>query len=200
MRKTRTLRIITVLLGGVLLSAISVAGSTWVLLLRADGYPTNATVQSVGTQLWRSVHNTSVGVEWVTLSDWGQDLVSEGPGLEEVPLWAAPRIERSSGGIQRVGTLRAGWPLPWIGAWWASNRRDESWPPSPFDEDLGYGLEEAADRFLAQEDDPTYFLDGGALLIDLVVLAVPWWLVLSFAALRGAPVKWGYHGGEESTR
>ena len=97
MRNTRTLRIITVLLGGVLLSAISVAGSTWVLLLRADGYPTNATVQSVGSQLWRSVHNTSVGVEWVTLSDWGQDLVSEGPGLEEVPLWAAPRIERSSG-------------------------------------------------------------------------------------------------------
>ena len=198
MASSKALPLITVLLGGVLLSAISIVGSTWVLLVRADGYPTNARLLSVDSQFWRSVHNSSTGTEWVTLSDWGHDMVNAGPGLEVVPYWAAPRIERNTGGIQRVGTLRAGWPCPWIGAWWASSRRDENWPPAPFDEDLGEGLEDAVDRFLAREDRPTYFLDWGGLLINLLVLAVPWWIVLGLAAWRGAPVKWGYPSDKKS--
>ena len=183
---------LAVFLGGVFLGAITLAGSTWVLLLRADGYPTNATLQSIDQGLWRSVHNTSAGTEWIALSDWGQGLVNEGPGLIEVPEWARPRIKRSPGGIQRVGTLRAGWPLPWVGAWWSSNRRDENWPPAPFDEDLGHGLGDATERFLARQDNPTYFFQWTGFVIDLVVLSLPWWVVLGLAAWRGAPLRWGY--------
>ncbi len=117
----KTTKIIAVFLGGVLLGGITVAGLTWVLLLRADGNPGSATLRSVDSQLWRYLKNTSPGLEWVAITDWGHDMVNPGEGLEPVPAWARPRVQRPESGIQRMGTLRAGWPLPWIGAWWATN-------------------------------------------------------------------------------
>lgn len=83
----------------------------------------------------------------------------------------------------RVGTIRAGWPRPWIGAWWSSNRRDEGWPPLPFDEDLGHGLEGAANRFLSGRDQPNYMVFQEGLVFDLLVLSAPWWVVLTLCAV-----------------
>ena len=178
MQRLSIRQILVVFLGGLFLGAVTLMGSTLVLLTQAEAQPINATVASINRQFWRSVHNRDVGVQWVTLADWGHDMVSEGPGLEPVPTWARPRIARPEAGRLRVGTLIAGWPEPWIGAWWSSNRRDEGWPPLPFDEDLGHGIEDAARRFIERRDDPTYFLQIGALIWDLIALSSPWWLML----------------------
>ena len=187
MQRPRIRTITVVILGGLVLGVITMLGSTLVMLRWASAEPVNATVGSIDRQFWRSVHNRDLGVEWITLSDWGQDMVSDGPGLEPVPEWARPRMVRPEAGRLRVGTLRVGWPKPWIGAWWASNRRDEGWPPLPFDEDLGHGLEDAANRFLSRRDQPNYLLFRDGLVFDLLVLSGPWWLVLTLlAGIRGS--------------
>ena len=182
MQRPRVSTILVVAFGGLVLGVITMLGSTWFLLSRAEGEPVNARVGSIDRQFWRSVENRDIGVQWMTLSDWGHDMVSDGPGLEPIPEWARPRIARPEAGRLRFGTIMAGWPKPWIGAWWASNRRDEGWPPLPFDEDLGQGLEDAARRFLFWRDKPTYFVSSDGLLIDLVALSSPWWILLAFTA------------------
>ena len=128
---------LVIFIGGVLLGGITLAITTWFAISNAKGQPTLASLRSIDRQIWRHLYNHSTGVEWVALSDWGQDLVNEGPAFEPVERWARPRQARPADGNLRSGTIRAGWPLPWCGAWWSSDRRDESWPPYPFDEDLG---------------------------------------------------------------
>ncbi|MCH2160598.1 MAG: hypothetical protein MK085_01860 [Phycisphaerales bacterium] len=182
MQRPRVSTILVVILGGLVLGVITMTGATWYLLGLAERVPVNATVRSIDKQVWRYVHNQAIGVDWIALADWGHDMVNDGPGLEPVPEWARPRMARPEAGRLRVGTIQAGWPRPWIGAWWASNRRDEGWPPVPFDEDLGYGIEDAARRFLNLQDEPTYYLLTDGLVIDLLVASSPWWLMLSMVA------------------
>ena len=173
--------ILVILIGGVILSAITVAGSTWILLLKVERVAINGTIRGTDTRIWRYLHNENLGVEWVLISDWGHDLVNGPGGFEEVPEWAAPRLAKSPTGKQRIGTIRAGWPMAWVGAWWESHRRDEAWPPLPFDEDLGYGIEEAASHLLRDRFEPQYLFWWEGLAVNLLVFAAGWWVVLSAA-------------------
>ena len=95
--------ILVILIGGVILSAITVAGSTWILLLKVERVAINGTIRGTDTRIWRYLHNENPGVEWVLISDWGQDLVNGPGGFEDVPDWAAPRLAKSPTGKQRIG-------------------------------------------------------------------------------------------------
>ena len=187
--RVRTLSV--VFLGGLLLGIVTLLLATWLALLNAKGEPKLATLRSIDQQIWRHLHNHSTGVEWVALSDWGQDLVNEGPAFDEVELWARPQRDRPADGNLRSGTIRAGWPLPWCGASWTSDRRDESWPPYPFDEDLGYGFEDACENFLEWNHQPQGFITWSYLWLDLLVLSLPWWALFGFVSYRGVRVGWG---------
>jgi len=190
-RQPRVRTLAVIVLGGLVLGILTLSLSTWLAIVYAKGEPTLATLRSIDRQIWRHLHNQSIGVEWVALSDWGQDLVNEGPAFEEVELWARPQRDRPADGNLKSGTIRAGWPLPWCGAWWSSDRRDESWPPYPFDEDLGYGFEDACKNLLEWNHQPKGFITWSNLWMDLGVLSLPWWIMLVFFARRGVSIGWG---------
>ena len=188
---SRARRRAVVFLAGLVLGVLTLLLSTWLAILNAKGQPTLATLRSIDKQLWRCVHNHSTGVEWVALSDWGQDLVNEGPAFEEVELWARPLRARPANGNLRSGTIRAGWPLPWCGASWASDRRDERWPPYPFDEDLGYGFEDACENFLKWNHQPQGFIAWRNLWLNILILSLPWWILFGYVSYRGIRLGWG---------
>ena len=167
-----------VFFGGGVLGVLSLGFLSWGLLYTADGEPSNGSLRSTGSIVWRFVHNQEPGVEWIALADYGHDLVQPGGGLEGVPAWAVPSLERPEEGTLRVGTLRAGWPAPWLVARWHTNRREVLFPPFPFDEDLGYGLDDAIGHLFKRKGNPAISIDGWGLGLDLVVWSIPWWIVL----------------------
>ena len=73
-----------IVLGGLVLGILTLSLTTWLAIVYAKGEPTLATLRSIDRQIWRHLHNQSIGVEWVALSDWGQDLVNEGPFVYKI--------------------------------------------------------------------------------------------------------------------
>lgn len=177
---------VAIAVGGIALGVLSLGLSTWAFVYTADGGPSNGSLRTTGSIIWRYVHNQEPGVEWIALSDYGHDLVQPGGGLLEVPAWARPSGERPLQGTLRVGTLRAGWPRPWFVVRWTTNRGDVLFPPYPFDEDLGYGLDDAINHLFRRKGNPAYSLDWTAMVVDCLAWSIPWWIVLAiFSSPRG---------------
>ena len=167
-----------VFVGGVVLGAVSLALGTWAMLFTADGAPANGSLRSTDSTLWQFVLNEAFGVEWIAIADYGHDLVEPGGGLEPVPEWGAFNGERPLEGTMRVGTLRAGWPMKWCGARWMTHRRSVRFPPIPFDEDLGYGLDDAIKHLFKRKGNPEWLIEPRGVGVDLAVWSSPWWIVL----------------------
>jgi hypothetical protein len=129
-----------------------------------------------GTAAWSGTERRSAMIRWINVETVGP-LVNESARIGEVPDWAEPAPPVDARPV-RAAALGIGWPLPLIVAEWRADRNDEGFPPSAERDTSGESPKEAVRRMLDGDPKATRTLLAPQAIVDAVLLALPWWLLL----------------------
>lgn len=163
-------------LAGFILGLISLMAVTLGLLARTEGTGATSDLRADGASLWWCGEEIQVGRRWAGLAAYGRPLMQvpppEGPSLLGPPRWLPWPVDSSQ--IRRIAGFEVGWPEPWIGMTWQRAAGGSGWPPFPYDDENGAQIESASDRLLRLDPEGDWFVDGEALLVNLVFWTIGW--------------------------
>ena len=167
-------------LAGFVLGLISLMAVTLVLVVRTEGTGATSDLRADGASLWWCGEERQAGRRWATLSAYGMPLMDAppagGPSLLGPPHWLPWPADADE--FRRIAGFQVGWPKPWIGMIWHRTVGGSGWPPFPYDDENGAQIESASNRLLRLDSDGDWFVDGKALLVDIVFWTIAWALTL----------------------